>query len=266
MTLSETSQLKSLGSDTEYKFDGADKRILERFPNPMNKGPGVCSVHISSPEDKFTSLCPLTGQPDYADMVVNYYPRDWCVESKSWKMYLNSFRNVGEFHESVVRRISNALIELLDPWSLTLTGEFTPRGGIQFWPKVDYTRPEMFFDIPSDSGLLEDKNSFFIGESTFEKLSRAENDLCRLVRGKDFIGTARIAECEVGEWDEMARKYAATNYLYRDRSRLKAGLEQSSGYDLENDMPVTVVWFKDVNLFIQENVDSSDVLPLEKKD
>ena len=134
--MSETEGLKKLGSDTEYKYDGADDTLLERFPNPLKKGPGVGTINITSPE--FTSLCPLTGQPDFATIVVDYEPGDWCVESKSWKLYLGSYRNVGEFHESCVRRIANDLIKLLDPRRLRVVGEFTPRGGIPFWPAIDY--------------------------------------------------------------------------------------------------------------------------------
>lgn len=135
--LSDPSGLKALGSQgTTYKLDGADKSLLERFPNPMKHQEvenDVSVVEITAPE--FTSLCPLTGQPDFATIVVRYKPRDWCVESKAWKLYLNSFRNFGEFHESCVTRMFNDLWELMDPKELYVQGQFTPRGGISFWPE-----------------------------------------------------------------------------------------------------------------------------------
>jgi 7-cyano-7-deazaguanine reductase len=144
--LSQTDDLVALGADTSYKYDGADTRLLERFPNPMKlrvqttKASANTTIKITAPE--FTSLCPLTGQPDFATIVVHYVPRDWCVESKSWKLFLGSFRQVGEFHESCVTRIAQALIDLLDPEMLSVEGQFTPRGGIPFWPTVLYQRGE----------------------------------------------------------------------------------------------------------------------------
>jgi len=135
--LSDPSQLKQLGSaGTAYEYHGADARLLERFPNPMGAfGPRYASeVEITAPE--FTSLCPLTGQPDFATIVVRYTPRSWCVESKSLKMYLGSFRQTGEFHEACVQRIATDLFNLMEPTKMTVEGQFTPRGGIRFWPKV----------------------------------------------------------------------------------------------------------------------------------
>lgn len=137
--LSNTEGLTALGSaGTQYDYAGADATLLERFLNPMKIGKGLGSVNIVAPE--FTSLCPLTGQPDFARIVIDYVPDEWCVESKALKLYLGSFRQTGEFHEACVQRIADALIELLDPVSLSVRGEFTPRGGIPFWPTVTYTR------------------------------------------------------------------------------------------------------------------------------
>ncbi len=144
--LSETAGLTKLGSEgTVYEYQGADYNLLERFPNPLQKGPGLGTVLITAPE--FTSLCPMTGQPDFATIVVEYVPRAHCVESKAWKLYLGSFRQVGEFHESCIRRMANDLIRLLDPHWLKIEGQFTPRGGIPFWPKVEYERPDMILDL-----------------------------------------------------------------------------------------------------------------------
>ena len=139
--LSKTDHLTHLGSEgTSYKYEGADSSLLETFPNPMSSVKhGKPSIEVTAPE--FTSLCPLTGQPDFATIVINYVPNELCVESKAWKLYLGSFRNVGEFHESCVTRIAQDLIDLLDPIELTVHGQFTPRGGIPFWPKIEYTKP-----------------------------------------------------------------------------------------------------------------------------
>ena len=138
--------LQALGSTTtRYSYAEVQPTLLERFLNPlylseMNLAEGYLesSILITCPE--FTSLCPLTGQPDFAKIVIEYTPDQWCVESKSLKLYLGSYRNVGEFHESCVASIANNLITLLNPQSIKVRGEFTPRGGIPFWPEVKFER------------------------------------------------------------------------------------------------------------------------------
>ncbi len=103
-----------------------DEAVLERFANPH---PGTSyAVRFTAPE--FTSLCPITGQPDFAHLVLDYVPRDWLVESKSLKLYLTSFRNRGAFHEDCTVAIAKRLIGLLDPVWLRLGGYWFPRGGI----------------------------------------------------------------------------------------------------------------------------------------
>lgn len=136
--LSKTDDLKSLGGATQYAYTGADAKLLERFPNPMEMSNGIGVVKIRQPE--FTSLCPMTGQPDFATIVIEYEPKKWCVESKSLKLYLGSFRQLGEFHEACVARIHHDLMMLLDPRTLLVRGEFTPRGGIPFWPEIRYPK------------------------------------------------------------------------------------------------------------------------------
>jgi len=137
-------QLKSLGSaSTRYSYDKSDAALLEAFPSPfalpeMNPVGAVGTLHIECPE--FTCLCPMTGQPDFARIVIDYQPDTLCVESKSLKLYLGTFRMHGEFHEAGVNRICNDLVKLLDPVWLTVRGEFTPRGGIPFWPTADYRK------------------------------------------------------------------------------------------------------------------------------
>lgn len=136
--------LKSLNAGaTVYRHDHPDPGVLEAFDNPfaiseMNPVRAVGTLHIECPE--FTCLCPMTGQPDFARIVIDYQPDERCLESKSLKLYLGSFRMFGEFHEACVNRICNDLVRLLDPVWLTVRGEFTPRGGIPFWPTAEYRK------------------------------------------------------------------------------------------------------------------------------
>lgn len=122
--------LSHLGSaETKYIFE-YNPGILECFDNkhPDND----YFVRFNCPE--FTSLCPMTGQPDYAAIFINYIPDQKLVESKSLKLYLFSFRNHGDFHEDVVNVIMKDLIALLNPKYIEVIGEFTPRGGISIYP------------------------------------------------------------------------------------------------------------------------------------
>jgi 7-cyano-7-deazaguanine reductase len=99
---------------------------LETFDNPH---PGRdYTVEICAPE--FTSVCPRTGQPDFGTITLSYVPEAKCVELKSFKHYLQSFRNDGIFYEDVTNRILNDLVELLAPREMTIVAQFTPRGGI----------------------------------------------------------------------------------------------------------------------------------------
>ena len=100
--------------------------VLERVPNPA---PGKAYVvRFVCPE--FTSLCPLTGQPDFAHIVLDYIPGDWLVESKSLKLFFTSFRNHGAFHEACTMMIADRLVSLLNPQWLRIGAYFYPRGGI----------------------------------------------------------------------------------------------------------------------------------------
>ena len=103
-----------------------DEAVMERVPNP-HPADRYC-VRFAAPE--FTSLCPLTGQPDFAHLVIDYVPRDWLVESKSLKLFLNSFRNHGAFHEACTVGIAKRLVSLLDPEWLRIGGYWYPRGGM----------------------------------------------------------------------------------------------------------------------------------------
>lgn len=144
--LSDPKDLEALGSGTSG-FEAAnaepgDKRFLEAFPNPMKKVAGQGMIQLGGYDDpkEFTSLCPKTGQPDFARIVVEYVPDELCVESKSWKLYLGSYRTAQEFHEACVARICRDLVELLNPRWIRVTGEFTPRGGISINPEMVWDR------------------------------------------------------------------------------------------------------------------------------
>lgn len=132
----ETEGLKSLGSSTKYSMDYAPE-VLETFENkhPEND----YWVRFNSPE--FTSLCPITGQPDFAEIRISYVPNVRMVESKSLKLYLFSFRNHGDFHEDCVNIIMKDLIKLMNPKYIEVVGLFTPRGGISIYPYANYGMP-----------------------------------------------------------------------------------------------------------------------------
>ncbi len=109
-----------------------DKAKLDRVPNP-HRGTGYL-VRFAAPE--FTSLCPITGQPDFAHLVIDYVPGDWLVESKALKLYLASFRNHGAFHEDCTVAIGKRLVREIKPTWLRIGGYWYPRGGIPidvFW-------------------------------------------------------------------------------------------------------------------------------------
>ncbi|MCQ8241821.1 preQ(1) synthase [Rhizosaccharibacter radicis] len=109
-----------------------DDAVMERVPAPHPGRRYV--VRFTAPE--FTSLCPVTGQPDFAHLVIDYIPRDWIVESKSLKLFLTSFRNHGSFHENCSLQVATRLVELLDPLWLRIGAYWYPRGGMPidvFW-------------------------------------------------------------------------------------------------------------------------------------
>ena len=122
-------------SGVKYPADYAPQ-VLETF---VNKHPeNDYFVKFNCPE--FTSLCPITGQPDFATIYISYIPDVRMVESKSLKLYLFSFRNHGDFHEDCVNIIMKDLIKLMDPRYIEVWGKFTPRGGISIDPYCNYGR------------------------------------------------------------------------------------------------------------------------------
>jgi 7-cyano-7-deazaguanine reductase len=141
--------LSHLGSNTEYKQDYAPE-MLEAFENKHRDNDYW--VIFDCPE--FTSLCPITGQPDFAKIRINYLPDVKMVESKSLKLYLFSFRNHGAFHEDCINIIMKDLIKLMDPKYIEVTGIFTPRGGISIYPYANYGRKGTKYEKIAEERLL----------------------------------------------------------------------------------------------------------------
>ena len=110
-------------------------RALETFPNPNPERD--YTIAFEAPE--FTCVCPMTGQPDFGIIRIRYVPDRTCVELKSLKLYLWSFRDEGTFHEAVTNRIADDLIAALAPRRMTVEGDFYVRGGIKTVVRVDYT-------------------------------------------------------------------------------------------------------------------------------
>ena len=123
--------LRQLGRRSRLPAAPADA-TLDRIPNP-HRGTDY-AARFTVPE--FTTLCPITGQPDFAHLVIDYVPARWLVESKSLKLYLGSFRTVGGFHEDCTVAIGKRLVALLAPKFLRIGGYWFPRGGMPidvFW-------------------------------------------------------------------------------------------------------------------------------------
>jgi 7-cyano-7-deazaguanine reductase len=111
-------------------------KIIETFPNPNIDRD--YEIEISTPE--FTCVCPKTGQPDFAEITVNYVPDELCLELKSLKLYYWSYRNEGAFHEAVTNKIMDDLVNACNPRKMTITGNFNVRGGLHTVVKVSYQK------------------------------------------------------------------------------------------------------------------------------
>lgn len=136
MSTRKEENLKALGRETTYNQDYAPE-VLEAFENKHQDNDYW--VRFNCPE--FTAVCPITGQPDFAEIRIGYIPGQRMVESKSLKLYLFSFRNHGAFHEDCVNIIMKDLIALMDPKYIEVTGFFLPRGGISIHPYANWGRP-----------------------------------------------------------------------------------------------------------------------------
>ena len=135
--------------NTKYTYD-YNPELLEKFPNKHPDNDYM--VTLNCPE--FTSLCPKTGQPDFAEIKINYIPDQFIVESKSLKLYLFSFRNHGDFHEDCANIIMKDLVKLLEPKYLEVEGIFTPRGVISIYPFANYGKPGTEYEKIAHSRLF----------------------------------------------------------------------------------------------------------------
>ena len=141
--------LKALGRETGY-LNTYSPEVLETFENKHLDNDYW--VQFNCPE--FTSLCPITGQPDFAEIKIMYIPEHRMVESKSLKLYLFSFRNNGDFHEDCVNIIMKDLVKLMDPKYIEVIGLFTPRGGISIYPYANYGRPGTKYEKMAEQRML----------------------------------------------------------------------------------------------------------------
>lgn len=142
--------LQALGAKTEYQ-NNYSPQVLETFQNRHQENDYW--VQFNCPE--FTSLCPITGQPDFAEIKIMYLPDEKMVESKSLKLYLFSFRNHGDFHEDCVNTIMKDLIKLMNPKYIEVIGLFTPRGGISIHPYANYGRPGTKYERLAEERLMK---------------------------------------------------------------------------------------------------------------
>ncbi len=136
-------------TNTEYP-DSYSPDILEVFPN-KNPASEAWTTFVCT---EFTSLCPKTGQPDFARIYINYVADKKMVESKSLKIYLFSFRNHGDFHEDCVQKICNDLYKIMKPKYIEVVGEFTPRGGITIYPYVSKSNSSTKFKKLKETRFL----------------------------------------------------------------------------------------------------------------
>ena len=145
----ENEGLKNLGKKTNYEFNYTPE-VLERFNNKHIENDYF--IKFNCPE--FTSLCPITGQPDFATIYISYIPDKYCVESKSLKLYLFSFRNHGDFHEDCVNIIMKDLVKLLNPRYIEVWGKFLPRGGLSIDPYANYGMPGTKYEKMAENRLM----------------------------------------------------------------------------------------------------------------
>jgi len=136
--VTDTSRLTQLRSGrTEYRYENPEAGLLESFTHGDPDRRWVVGLECS----EFTSLCPITGQPDFGTILIHYVPDRLCVESKSLKLYLFAYRNHGAFHEDCVNRIADDLVARIAPKYLRVFGDFNVRGGIAIRPLALRTAP-----------------------------------------------------------------------------------------------------------------------------
>jgi 7-cyano-7-deazaguanine reductase len=133
--MSEGKDLKQLGSaQTTYKYDSPNVDILETFDNKCPQRDYMVEFIF----DEFTSLCPKTGQPDFATIEINYIPDKLCIESKSLKLYMFAFRSHGAFMETIVNQMLDDFVRICEPRYMIIYGRFNARGGIKINVEAEY--------------------------------------------------------------------------------------------------------------------------------
>lgn len=153
-TKEETKNLTLLGNKKTVYADDYAPEVLEVFSNKHPDNDYM--VTFRCPE--FTSLCPITGQPDFAEIIINYIPEKLMVESKSLKLYLFSFRNHGDFHEDCINIIMKDLKKLMSPKYIEVKGIFTPRGGIAIYPFANYGKEGTRYEKLAEERLFSALN------------------------------------------------------------------------------------------------------------
>lgn len=131
--------LTLLGNSQAALPKSPQRSTLEAFPSPNPQRD--YSIRIDCPD--FTSLCPVTGQPDFAEIIVDYIPNDRCIETKSLKLYLASYRNVHSFNEAVINRILDDLVAVCDPRRMRIEGRFVARGGLALNVTAEHPQAEV---------------------------------------------------------------------------------------------------------------------------
>ncbi|MHA1143924.1 MAG: preQ(1) synthase [Candidatus Helarchaeota archaeon] len=153
--------LKKKVEPQKYTYD---PKLLEHFPNKYRDR----DYWVSLTCFEFTSLCPVTGQPDHATIFINYVPDEFLIESKSLKLYLQSFRNEGAFNEDLTNRILDDLINLINPRYMEVISEFNSRGGIIIIPFVNYGKDPDWKEFAKERFLTRELETFTIEEEESE--------------------------------------------------------------------------------------------------
>jgi len=144
--IDDVSELKSLGTnETDYKYKDPNMLMLETFPN-RNKD---SQYHVDLNFPEFTSLCPKTGQPDFAHIQVVYVPNKLCLESKSIKLYFFAYRNFGAFMESITNKILRDFVHKCEPLQMVVKATFAPRGALSITVTAEYSE-EYGYEITKD--------------------------------------------------------------------------------------------------------------------
>ena len=152
--------LTLLGNNSTRYACEYDPTLLETFENKHPEHDYM--VTLRCPE--FTTLCPITGQPDFATLYINYVPDKRMVESKSLKLYLFSIREHGDFHEDVVNRIRDDLVKLMDPKYIEVRGMFYPRGGISIYPFANWAKPGAGYEKVAAGRMFEQLSDLDCGD------------------------------------------------------------------------------------------------------